>query len=41
MENNVNYKLSLHILDTLKKLKLITEDEYIAIDKKIKNPIIT
>ena len=36
MENNINYKLSLHILDTLKKLNLITEDEYIAIDKKNK-----
>ena len=36
MEKNINYKLSLHILDTLKKLSLITEEEYIAIDKKNK-----
>ncbi|ACV62734.1 hypothetical protein Dtox_1889 [Desulfofarcimen acetoxidans DSM 771] len=36
MDNNINYKLSLHILNTLKKLNLITEKEYIAIDKENK-----
>ena len=35
-ENTINYKLSLQILDTLKKLNLITDKEYNDIDKKNK-----
>jgi len=31
-EANINYRLSLHILNTLKKKNLITQEEFEAID---------
>ncbi len=31
-ENMINYQLSLHILESLKNLNLITEEEFAAID---------
>ncbi|SFG92431.1 hypothetical protein SAMN05660649_03146 [Desulfotomaculum arcticum] len=35
-ENLINYQLSLHILDSLRKMNLITEEEFMAIDKENK-----
>ncbi len=35
-ENIINYQLSLHILNSLKKLNLISEEEYMAIDRENK-----
>ena len=37
-EANINYRLSLHILNTLKKNNLITQEEFEAIDLENKNP---